>query len=39
MLLVVLNAACSSKPPESPQPEGEFTPVNPDEINLSDLRN
>ena len=38
IVVTLALSACSSKPPPPVGPEGEFTPVNPSEINLSDLK-
>ena len=38
IVVTLTLAACSSKPPPPIEPKGEFTPVNPSEINLSDLK-
>lgn len=37
-MLILATTGCASKPPEPPEPTGEFTPVNPDSIHISDLK-
>ncbi|WP_190319287.1 lipoprotein [Candidatus Enterovibrio escicola] len=42
-ILIILMAtlalsACSSKPPSPPEPKGEFIPVNPDQVQISELK-
>lgn len=38
LIATLALAACSSKPPPPPEPKGEFTPVNPDQVHLSELK-
>jgi predicted small lipoprotein YifL len=38
ILLVFSFSGCSSKPPQPPEPIGEFTPVNPDNVHISELK-
>ncbi len=37
-LLFLIISGCASKPPQAPEPVGEFTPVNPDNINIEELK-
>ena len=37
ILALITISGCSSKPPLPPEPVGDFTPVNPDEVYLSEL--
>lgn len=37
LLLISVLTACSSSPPPPPEPEGEYLPINPKEVNLADL--
>lgn len=36
-LVLLTITGCSSKPPKAPEPVGDFTPVNPDKVHLSEL--
>ncbi|UJF17251.1 hypothetical protein L0B53_00290 [Vibrio sp. SS-MA-C1-2] len=39
LIIVTLSlTACSSSPPKPPEPSGEYSAVNPAEIQLSDLK-
>ena len=38
ILVLTMAAGCTSKPPLAPEPKGEFTPVNPDNIHIKDLK-
>ncbi|WP_394142885.1 lipoprotein [Vibrio chagasii] len=38
LIATLALSACSSKPPPPPEPKGEFTPVNPDQVQLSELK-
>ena len=37
-LLLLAVSGCTSKPPQPPEPVGEFTPVNPDNVHISELK-
>ena len=38
LLLLTMAGCASNSPPPPPEPTGEFTPVNPDNIHLSELK-
>ncbi|WP_261273843.1 hypothetical protein [Shewanella septentrionalis] len=38
LIVAIGLTACSSNPPPPPEPTGRYMPVNPDEVNINDLK-